>query len=226
MVALFTSFIALCAHYMPLFHVWGSKWLFITGGSIVAPLSGWAARWRGVALMGLWYWVRFGSQATVAFSCATIVQVYHIPTICAAAYLAMIASRASGIAYYVQRLFVIGAMAACMALFWMHPEGVQAWGYALYWVIPMATIWVPRRFSLIHAFGSTFVAHALGSVAWIWSHPAMSAAAWNALIPVVLVERSALACGMWVAMMACAYLAAFVRAKSRQIQVSCSGQME
>ena len=82
----------------------------------------------------------------------------------------------------------------CMVLFIAHPVGFIAAPYSFYWLIPVGltffrpTIW---RDALI----SSFVAHAVGSVIWIYMIP-MSAAQWWGLIPVVLFERCAIAAGM------------------------------
>lgn len=84
---------------------------------------------------------------------------------------------------------------ACMALFVMHPVGAQAWQYSLYWLIPAAVLLLPEHL-LLRGFGSTFTAHAIGSVIWLYFMPAMAPAVWLALIPVVAFERSLFALGI------------------------------
>ncbi len=84
---------------------------------------------------------------------------------------------------------------ACMALFIAHPTGGQAWQYTLLWLVPVIVSLSRTKFFFAHAFASTCVAHALGSTLWIY-HTPMTAAAWLALIPVVLVERTLFASGM------------------------------
>jgi hypothetical protein len=81
----------------------------------------------------------------------------------------------------------------CMLLFVMHPTGVQAFWYALYWIIPI----VCYRFDHVisRALTATFVAHALGSVIWLYTGD-IHAAIWMALIPVVFCERMLMVVGM------------------------------
>lgn len=83
----------------------------------------------------------------------------------------------------------------CMALFMMHPVGGQAWTYALYWVIPIALYAASRQGIVAKAVSSTFVAHAVGSVIWLYAYP-MTAAVWIGLIPVVALERLLFASSM------------------------------
>lgn len=76
---------------------------------------------------------------------------------------------------------------ACMALFCFSPIGAQAWAYSLYWLIPAIAFFVPMGI-FGRALQSTFVAHAVGSVIWVYFVP-MPPQAWLSLIPVVAVER-------------------------------------
>ncbi len=87
----------------------------------------------------------------------------------------------------------IGVPVACMALFIAHPVGLMAIPYSFYWIIPMVLSGArPTLFT--QALGATFIAHAVGSVIWIYTVP-MTAAAWYALLPLVLWERIAFAVG-------------------------------
>ena len=86
--------------------------------------------------------------------------------------------------------------AICMIIFMTHPASTDAWPYALYWVIPMA-LWAVRfsthtSHPFIHALQSTFVAHAVGSVMWVFLIPT-STQQWLALIPLVAIERLTIA---------------------------------
>jgi len=87
---------------------------------------------------------------------------------------------------------------ACMGLFVAHPVGSQAFFYSLYWLIPVVLYFVPQRSLFLTALGSTFVAHAVGSVIWCYTVP-MTAAMWVALMPIVALERTLFALGMVVA---------------------------
>ena len=94
---------------------------------------------------------------------------------------------------------------ACMGLFVAHPVGAQAFFYSLYWLIPVALYFVPQRSLFLTALGSTFVAHAVGSVIWCYTVP-MTAGMWAALMPIVALERTLFALGMVVAHHAIAFV--------------------
>ena len=86
--------------------------------------------------------------------------------------------------------------AMCMTIFMLHPLSQTAWPYALYWLIPPA-LWILRTYANINcvffaALASSFIAHATGSILWVFFRP-LPAAQWLALIPVVAMERLALA---------------------------------
>lgn len=95
---------------------------------------------------------------------------------------------------------------AAMAAFWLHPVGqswvsVDALGlsipagiYALYWLIPVIAKFLPDRL-LLRSLGSTFTAHAVGSVLFLYTIPT-EPALWIALIPVVAIERGCFALGI------------------------------
>jgi hypothetical protein len=83
----------------------------------------------------------------------------------------------------------------CMALFVLHPVGAHAWVYAMYWLIPIGLYFVPEKNLFVRALGSTFIAHAVGSVIWLYTVP-MTAATWYALLPIVIIERMVFALGM------------------------------
>jgi hypothetical protein len=82
-----------------------------------------------------------------------------------------------------------------MLAFWAHPEGRQAWPFALYWLIPIAMYFLHDRFNFARALGATFTAHAVGGALWIWTFN-MKATIWMSLIPVVWKERGLMALGM------------------------------
>jgi hypothetical protein len=80
----------------------------------------------------------------------------------------------------------------CMFLFIIHPVGFLAWPYATYWLIPVILFLSKKENLFSRALASVFVAHAIGSVIWIYTHD-MSATTWLALIPVVAYERIVMA---------------------------------
>ena len=92
----------------------------------------------------------------------------------------------------------VGLPITCMALFWLHPTGFAAGAYALYWLIPVTIHFLSRKHIFFEALGSTFVAHAVGSIIWLYAAPMMPGV-WLALIPMVALERLLFATGMVVA---------------------------
>lgn len=101
--------------------------------------------------------------------------------------------------YWASPSFFIRALipAICMLLFVLHPIGAQAWPYALFWLLPIAFYVTQKSKSHIFftALGSTFVAHAVGSVIWLYTS-SMAATYWYSLLPIVPIERVTYAIGM------------------------------
>ena len=102
---------------------------------------------------------------------------YHIPGLFGAYYFT---SRSSSIRLLVP-LF-------SMAFFILHPVGMQSWIYSMYWLIPIMLYCVNKKSLWLDALGSTFVAHAIGSVIWIYTVET-SATMWFSLLPIVAIER-------------------------------------
>ncbi|MCX5923226.1 MAG: hypothetical protein NTU89_01535 [Candidatus Dependentiae bacterium] len=90
--------------------------------------------------------------------------------------------------------------ATCMVLFSYHEVGRVAWVYSLYWIIPMALFFV-RDLPWSRALSASFVAHAVGSVVWLYT-ASIPACVWIGLIPVVFIERLLIAGGILI----CNYL--------------------
>lgn len=101
-----------------------------------------------------------------------------------------------------------------MLFFALSPVGAEAWPYSLYWLIPVALSFVPAT-RWTRALQSTFVAHAVGSVMWVYFVP-LAPVQWLALIPVVFVERL-LATGVSVTMVA--ILSQIYQVQSNRIRV-------
>ena len=110
------------------------------------------------------------------------------------------------------RLFTVAAAAVCfgmvkdkkwagmlipaagMLLFWANPIGAEAWGYAFLWLIPIiASLFASNL--LMRSLASTFQAHVVGSLAFLY-FVGMPTEVWWGLIPVVLVERALFAAGI------------------------------
>lgn len=90
-----------------------------------------------------------------------------------------------------KRLLVVPICA--MALFILHDVGQQAWLYSLYWLVPIIAYFLPNNL-FFRALGATFMAHAIGSIAFLYTFPT-TPQYWLALIPIVAVERIVFAAG-------------------------------
>jgi len=105
-------------------------------------------------------------------------------------------------ALYAGKKFNFTAVIPLLAMlaFVLHPVGQQVWFYSLYWLIPIiATVFSKRLF--FRSLGATFTAHAIGSVAFLYSIPT-TPELWLALIPIVAVERILFASGISVSFIA------------------------
>lgn len=158
----------------------GSTMAFFSGTSIAVPMLG--------ALTGIGS-VIAAVGAMVVGQCAMGIPAahylaYHVPGLFASA---------SWV--YPTRVMRLIVPLACMVLFVVHPVGLKAFPYALYWLIPVILHIRASQSLFAQALSSTFIAHAVGSVIWLYTVP-MTSAAWLALIPVVALERLCFALGM------------------------------
>lgn len=98
------------------------------------------------------------------------------------------------------RIVGIGVPALMMLAFILHPAifGTPAMLYSLWWLIPIgACVW--KNNSVLRAYGTTFTQHAVGSVIFLYTIPALqNPAVWLALIPVVAFERAVLGGGIFI----------------------------
>ncbi len=82
--------------------------------------------------------------------------------------------------------------------FVLHPVGRTVWYFALFWTIPIIVKILPAKIGhnlYLRGLGTTFTAHAIGGAIWIYTIP-MSATQWQALVPIVIVERCIFAAGI------------------------------
>lgn len=162
----------------------GSQMIWFSGVNSVLPLAG---AFGGVLGAGLVFLMRQILHLVFFKTVSLSFLAMCIPGFCASLYWAT--------NHYVIRLLL---PIACMGLFIAHPVGSQAFFYSLYWLIPVVLYFVPRKSLFLHALGSTFVAHAVGSVIWCYTVP-MTVGMWTALMPIVILERVLFAFGMVVA---------------------------
>lgn len=100
---------------------------------------------------------------------------------------------------------------ACMILFWINPVGFASFPYGLFWLIPIIIFPFKKNVAL-NALGTTFTAHAVGSVAFLYSVP-MTAEIWRGLIPVVLMERFVFAAGISVSYFVVSFAVKYITQK-------------
>ena len=184
-IALCTLGILYLASYFKISGVHGSFGSFFSISNLIAPLIGAFGGISGsLAIFGTSIIGRF----LLAHFTMIINPFYHIPSFFASLYWAT--NKA-----YIR----IGIPLACMALFIAHPVGWYAAAYALFWFIPIIVHCFGRNILFLTALGSTFTAHAVGSVIYLYMINPMFPEAWIALIPIVPVERLLFASGMVIA---------------------------
>ena len=159
----------------------GSQLAFFSLGAICIPLAGAFAGVAGaLSVFGLRMGINFFLTAQIPFEFLA----YHIPGLFASLYWAT-----SG------KIVKVLPAVICMILFLSHPVGAQAAIYSLFWLIPVyVTLWAPANL-FNTALASTFTAHAVGSVIWLYT-VSMTPDQWLMLIPVVIAERLMFAVGM------------------------------
>lgn len=117
----------------------------------------------------------------------------HIPTLGATLYLYLCAQPSHK---FLKTLFGIAVLAFCTTLFLVHPIGFQAKAYTLLWLVPGIMLMTPSNNSFIQSYITTYIAHAIGSVIWLYTIGPVTAEAWLALIPLACLERLLFASGM------------------------------
>lgn len=159
----------------------GSHAAFFTAAAIVMPLSGAFAGIAGsCAAFGLGVMIR----GLLTGSMPLYFLAYHIPGLCASLYWATSS-----------KILRIAPALLCMILFLIHPVGFGAAWYSLFWLIPIILTFRKSSGLFATALASTFTAHAVGTLIWLYTLP-MAPHDFIALVPVVLVERLLFAAGM------------------------------
>ena len=146
----------------------------------IVPLSG---LFGGIAGSGALAFIRLMYKMACAFIVSGTFPLYKlahvIPGLCASLYFAI-----------PQPFYRVGLPLVCMSLFIAHPVGSQAHTYSFYWFIPLIVYFFKLKGRFSQALASTFTAHAVGSVLWIWLYPvSLPATLWIGLIPLVAIER-------------------------------------
>jgi hypothetical protein len=178
-----TILTVLLARLMPFNSILGSMGFYFSWSTMVAPII---AQYAGIYWMGL-FLISFKSMTWPALFMHGI---HRLPLLGSA-----VAYQRHGWITSIMVPFV------CMIMFVMHEVGSQAWPYSLYWLIPMVLWWMPNNI-VTRALSASLVAHAIGSVIWLYTGT-IPVAIWINLIPVVAVERLLISAGIIV----CDYIA-------------------
>lgn len=181
LTASLSSVAFLLLRFVKISPILGSSFSFFSLSDLVMPLSGNV----GLGFVGLIVAVRVCFK-TLLWRTPLTALVYHIPGICASGYWA-----------FENKIISLIIPLLCIAAFIVHPVGLQAIPYSLYWLIPTALYFVKEKSVLMHSLASTFIAHSVGSVIFLYTTPTLPAL-WIGLIPIVAIERLAFAAGMTV----------------------------
>jgi hypothetical protein len=169
---IYGAFAFLASNLVKIFPIIGSHCSFFSVVDAVMPLTGVVGIGMGILIALMRTGLTFAK-----ISVSVMAPVYHLPGFFASASWA-----------YPTQLMKVGVPVACMVLFVMHPCGLYAAPYVLYWFIPIAVYFSGKKTIFLQALSSTFIAHAVGSVIWLYAK-ALPTAVWLGLIPVVFFER-------------------------------------
>lgn len=169
-------FLVLVAKIVPFNWIVGSSHAFFSYTTMMAPV---VAKQFGFS----WIFLFLISKKICSLSFLFFSLLHKAPL--------LFAARAYQQRHWLTSLFL---PALCMLLFMFHNTGSVAWGYSLFWLIPMMMYFVADC-AVARALTSSFVAHAVGSVVWLYTTD-MSSSMWLALIPVVMCERLLMAGGI------------------------------
>ncbi len=88
---------------------------------------------------------------------------------------------------------------SAIGLFILNPIGREAFLYSFYWFIPVVLFLVEnvtnKKSIFTNSLSATFIAHAIGSLIWLYTVE-LSSLYWNSLLPLVAIERLVFAVGM------------------------------
>lgn len=150
-------------------------WTFFSASGCIKPLIG---AFGGSFAASVFFVINLLTLFFVKNPFSLHLLAHHIPGFCAA--LSWTMQKKSFRALF----FVFSAV-----LFLVHPVGCRAGVYVFLWCIPTFLCIMNRRHTIFfEAVISTYIAHAVGSVIWIYTVPSQ-AGEWIALIPLAFFER-------------------------------------
>jgi hypothetical protein len=163
---------------IPFSYIVGSWHSFFSLANMVSPLATYFGGFLGLFVYSA---LKISLYKSVALSSLVV---NTLPGICAN--------------LYWQAPFLMSVLVPLISfvLFVVHPVGCSAFVYALLWVIPISVYCIKPTQFFFKALSATFVAHAVGSVLWLYFMPAMSPMTWIMLTPIALSERIVFAVGM------------------------------
>jgi hypothetical protein len=187
-ILLILSVTTLCAPFFPwkLSYIVGSLVSFFSVSNVITPLIG---LFGGSGVCIIIFCLR------TMMTCARYSFVHTLPGLCA--------GLSFSLPGYLMKVIVPGL---CIFLFCIHPVGSQAILYTVYWIIPIASYFSMKKNMFFDALCATFVAHAVGSVLWLYTISSMTATLWIGLIPIVFFERLLFAGGMVMVYLFCIQL--------------------
>ena len=170
-----------CLSFFKVSFVVGSRSVFLTGSGMVLPLLGlFGGVFESSLIISASLLIRYLFFGISSLS----VLAFYVPGWCAALYFAS--------HHWFIRCFL---PLTCIVAFSMHPVAGTSWLYSMYWLIPVIFYFMKPKHLFYEALGATFIAHAVGSIIWLYTVP-MTADMWFSLIPVVAFERLMYAAGM------------------------------
>lgn len=170
--------IATLLAFLPFNYIVGSKFAYFSCANIAIPSLGYQ--------YSLLYVIFYFFTKTVCFSSFSLFAVLsRLPL-----FFATLALQ-----YWDFRISICLPLSA-MILFCIHPVGYQAFYYSWYWFIPMGIYCFGGNTIYNRAITASFIAHAVGSIIWLYMGRIVVAQVWTALIPVVIIERLYIALGM------------------------------
>ena len=176
----------------------GSCNMYLGLGHAIMPV---AYAYSGIYTIMMSLLFHAGYIWTVSASWLGLLRNLPLPTCIASAYLLAMQTCSQR-----NRIIISSILSLCgWTCFMVHPVEYDALLYTSYWIIPIIAAVYANRSPVMIMLGATFAAHIAGSCLWLYTIE-LSSHQWNALIPVVALERLTNAGIMTVTYYACTYI--------------------
>ena len=163
----------------------------LLASQVVMPLAGILT--SGIGLISIFVLSAINSFS-FNFTLYSLSTVYHIPSFFASLSLFSHGNKTLNL-FFRSINFVVPA--SCAILFVINPIGSQIPAYVLYWLIPVFITASGIENMFLKALSATFIAHAVGTVIFVYSVPS-DVSLWANLAKIVWLERIVIALGMTV----------------------------